>query len=77
MDDNPYEASKASKHDLRNALDALLAGRTPPVESTNPIGCNVKWKDQDCALDAAGGVRPGAEGVGGRIGDAEEVVAAR
>ncbi len=47
MDDNPYDASKASQHDLQAALDALLAGQKPPVEVTNPIGCNVKWKDQD------------------------------
>jgi peroxiredoxin len=47
MDDNPYDASKVSKHDLRAALNALLAGDRPPVELTNPIGCNVKWKGKD------------------------------
>ena len=47
MDDNPYDATKAKQHDLRNALDALLAGRGPAVDLTNPIGCNVKWKNQD------------------------------
>jgi len=47
MDDNPYDASKAASHDLRNALDALLAGKKPPVELTNPIGCNVKWVGKD------------------------------
>lgn len=47
MDDNPYDAAKAKQHDLRNALDALLAGRTPPVPMTNPIGCNVKWQGKD------------------------------
>jgi peroxiredoxin len=47
MDDNPYDAAKAKQHDLRSALDALLAGRTPPVPMTNPIGCNVKWKGKD------------------------------
>lgn len=47
MDDNPYDEAKATQHDLRNALDALLAGRTPPVELTNPLGCNVKWLDKD------------------------------
>ena len=47
MDDNPYDASKASQHDLRNALDAMLAGKKPPAELTNPIGCNVKWLGQD------------------------------
>ena len=33
--------------DNRDALDALLAGKTPPVELTNPIGCNVKWEGMD------------------------------
>jgi peroxiredoxin len=47
MDNNPYDASKATQHDLRNALDALLAGKKPPVEVINPIGCNVKWKGKD------------------------------
>jgi len=47
MDDNPYDEAKAAQHDLRNALDALLAGRKPPVELTNPLGCNVKWLDKD------------------------------
>jgi len=47
MDDNPYDETKATQHDLRNALDALLAGETPPVELTNPLGCNVKWLDKD------------------------------
>jgi peroxiredoxin len=43
MDDNPRVAAAAKTHELRDAVDALLAGRTPPVEVTNPIGCNVKW----------------------------------
>ena len=47
MDDNPFDEAKASQHDLRNALDAMLAGKKPPVALTNPIGCNVKWLGQD------------------------------
>ena len=47
MDDNPFDAAKAAQHDLRNALDAMLAGKKPPAELTNPIGCNVKWLGQD------------------------------
>lgn len=47
MDDNPYDAAKATQRDLHNALDALLAGKKPPVEAVNPIGCNVKWKGKD------------------------------
>ena len=47
MDDNPMDAAKATTHELRDALDALLAGNEPPVALTNPMGCNVKWKGQD------------------------------
>ena len=47
MDDNPYDAAKATQHDLRNALEAMLTGQKPPVEVTNPIGCNVKWLGKD------------------------------
>jgi len=47
LDDNPYDAAKATKHDLREALNALLLGEKPSVEMTNPIGCNVKWLGKD------------------------------
>jgi peroxiredoxin len=47
MDDNPRQAGKETTHELRDALDALLAGKDPPVTMTNPIGCNVKWKNRD------------------------------
>jgi peroxiredoxin len=47
MDDNPRNPGKEATHELRDAVDALLAGKKPPVELTNPIGCNVKWKGQD------------------------------
>jgi peroxiredoxin len=44
MDDNPRVAGAEKVHDLRDAAEALLEGRRPAVEVTNPIGCNVKWK---------------------------------
>jgi len=44
MDDNPKMEALAKTHELRDAVDALLAGKKPPVEQTNPLGCNVKWK---------------------------------
>ena len=47
MDDNPRDAGEETTHELRDALDALLAGNDPPVPVTNPIGCNVKWKGRD------------------------------
>ena len=47
MDDNPRDASKATTHELADALDSLLAARPPAVPLTNPIGCNVKWVGQE------------------------------
>jgi peroxiredoxin len=47
MDDNPRNPGKETTHELRDAVDAVLAGKTPAVQLTNPLGCNVKWKGQD------------------------------
>lgn len=47
LDDNPREATKATTHELSDAVDALLAGREAETPLTNPIGCNVKWRDRD------------------------------
>jgi peroxiredoxin len=43
MDDSPRTPGTEKTRELRDAMDALLAGKKPPVEVTNPIGCNVKW----------------------------------
>jgi len=47
MDDNPKNATLAKTHELRDAVEAILAGRKPPIEKTNPLGCNVKWKGKE------------------------------
>jgi peroxiredoxin len=47
MDDNPRNPGQEKTHELRDAIDDLLAGKKPRVELTNPIGCNVKWKGKD------------------------------
>ncbi|MCY2928718.1 MAG: thioredoxin family protein [Planctomycetota bacterium] len=47
LDNSPMDPLQATTHELRDALDAVLAGKTPAVPLTNPIGCNVKWKGQD------------------------------
>lgn len=47
MDDNPRTPGAEKTHELRDAVDALLAGKKPLVELTNPIGCNVKWKGKE------------------------------
>jgi len=44
MDDNAMHEAKVTKHYLRDAVDALLAGKTPPVKETRPTGCSVKYK---------------------------------
>jgi len=45
IDDSERE-SYATSHDTRAALDALLAGKEPPVTSTRVFGCSVKWADK-------------------------------
>jgi len=47
MDDNPRRPGEETTHELQDAVEALLRGEKPPVELTNPIGCNVKWKNQE------------------------------
>ncbi|MBC8109022.1 MAG: thioredoxin family protein [Anaerolineae bacterium] len=47
MDDNPRTPGAEQTHELRDAVEALLAGRKPAIELTNPIGCNVKWKGKE------------------------------
>src|SRR2546421_2117053 len=47
MDDNPRNPGKETTHELRDALDDLLTGKSPRVPVTNPLGCNVKWKGHE------------------------------
>ena len=41
--DDSRDASKVTSHDLRNALDDMLAGRPVRVPDTRPFGCSIKW----------------------------------
>jgi len=43
IDDN-RNFSLVKTRDLRNALDSILAGKTPEVRETRPFGCSIKWK---------------------------------
>ncbi len=47
MDDNPRNPGKETTHELRDAIDELLAGKPVTVPLTNPIGCNVKWSGKE------------------------------
>jgi len=44
IDDNHEDPSAVGQTYLKDALDALLSGQTPPVQTTDPVGCTVKWK---------------------------------
>ena len=44
--DNHLRAEKATTHEARDALDALLAGREVEKAHTPVFGCSVKWRDQ-------------------------------
>ena len=43
IDDNRDERG-VTQHYLRDAIEAVLAGREPDVKETPPVGCTVKWK---------------------------------
>src|SRR6266446_3150613 len=43
IDDN-RNPTDVKSHDLRNAIDAVLSGKAPPVQETRPFGCSIKWK---------------------------------
>ena len=43
VDDN-QQAGAVKKHHLRDALDALLAGKKPPQEVTQQFGCGIKYE---------------------------------
>lgn len=41
----PGSAEPVTGHDLRKAMDAVLAGRKPSPEQLPSMGCNIKWKN--------------------------------
>ncbi len=45
VDDNENPA-KATTRDARDAIEAVLAGKPVPLETTKVFGCSVKWSDK-------------------------------
>jgi peroxiredoxin len=45
IDDHWQAADQAKKPYLRQALDALLAGRKPEPAETKPVGCGIQYED--------------------------------
>lgn len=44
IDDNYRDADKVTRHDLSDALDAILEKREPEHQVTAVIGCSIKWR---------------------------------
>lgn len=42
--DSDYEKPEENAKWLRDALDAVIAGREPEPAETEPVGCSIKWK---------------------------------
>src|SRR6185295_12996674 len=47
------EVKTVTSHDARNAIDALLAGKKPPVEKTRTFGCSTKWSEKRADAEAS------------------------
>jgi peroxiredoxin len=45
IDDSWKDPSKVTRHELAEALDALLAGGQPSAQQKASIGCSIKWRD--------------------------------
>jgi thiol-disulfide isomerase/thioredoxin len=45
IDDSERE-NLAKRHDVRDALEALLAGREPAATHTKVFGCSLKWREK-------------------------------
>ena len=45
--DDSQRADHVTKHYVRDALDAVLAGQTPAVTQTKLIGCSIKWASKE------------------------------
>ena len=44
IDDNWQDAKKITRHELKEALQTLLAGKAPSADQKPSMGCSIKWK---------------------------------
>ena len=51
--DNSYRTELVKTRDARNAIDALLAHKEPPVTHTGVFGCSTKWSEKSADKAAA------------------------
>jgi peroxiredoxin len=50
--DDSERVQHVTKHYLRDALDALLAGQEPAVTKTKVVGCSIKWAGKAESVNA-------------------------
>lgn len=53
IDDVEKPSKTPNSMDTRNALEALLAGKEPPVATTKVFGCSVKWVEKSDWINKA------------------------
>ena len=46
IDDSEDRITADTRFDTRDALEALLIGKTPTVQKTKTFGCSIKWADK-------------------------------
>src|SRR5215475_12893408 len=51
--DNSYRSELVTTHEVRDAIDALLAHREVAVKHTGVFGCSTKWKEKTASQEAA------------------------
>ena len=44
--DNNEKPGEVTSRDAKQAIDALLSGENPPIETTKTFGCSIKWPDK-------------------------------
>lgn len=47
IDDNWQDENKVTKHELKNAIDALALGNGPLAEQHPSLGCSIKWREAE------------------------------
>jgi len=50
--DDSERVQNVKRHYLRDALDAVLAGKEPPVTQTKVVGCSIKWSGKEAQVQA-------------------------
>jgi peroxiredoxin len=51
--DDSENPARITVHDTRNAIEALLSGKSVAVETTKTFGCSIKWADKRPSVKTA------------------------